>query len=67
MHYIDGRGIKSELRIYLTNHLKFKSCHLLFMTSGVDTNKRTHAYPHESDFKKPDVCLLQASVRMVYK
>ena len=58
MHYINGKGNKSELKSninYLTNHMKSKSCHYLFMASGVDTHTHTntHTYLHDSDFKKP--------------
>ena len=41
MHFFDGKGQKSELRgsrNVLTNHTKSKSCHQLFMASGVDTH-----------------------------
>ena len=40
MHYIDDKGHKSELRSSrnnLSNPTKSKSCHLLFMVSGVES------------------------------
>ena len=47
MHFIDGKGYKSELKSKgncLNNHRKSKSCHLLFMT--LHGSVHTHADRH---------------------
>ena len=48
MHYIDGKGHKSELksnRNYLTNHTKSKLYHHLLMALKVDTHIHTVHIP----------------------
>ena len=57
MNFIDDKGQKLELRSsrnVLTNHMKFKSHHWLFMASGLDTHTHAHIHTllHESNFKK---------------
>ena len=56
-HYIDSKGHKSELqnnRSYLTNPMKSKSHHQLFMASEAYTHKtQTYRQLHKSYFKKP--------------
>ena len=51
MHYIDGKGLKSELksnRIYLTI-IRRSNCAIRYLWP----HGWIHTYPHESDIKKP--------------
>ena len=67
---IDSKGHKMELksRKYSINHTKSKLRHKLFMDLGVymhahtlTHNTHTPTFAHQSNFKKPRACRLQAS------